>query len=48
MMLALAGQVFDFCSKSAVSGCQVRVQSLPDIGDNRRIEFAIEQSPVGA
>jgi hypothetical protein len=48
MALALAGQVFDFFSKLVVPKYQTRVQSLPYIGDNRCIEFATEQRPVGA
>ena len=48
MALALAGHVFDFFSKLVGSKYQARVQSLPYIDDNRCIEFATEQDPVGA
>jgi len=47
MTLALAGQVFDFLSEYVIPKYQARVQSLPYIGDNRCIEFATEQGPVG-
>ncbi len=48
MTLAPAGQVFDFLSKLLVAKYETRVQSLPYVGDNRRIEFATEQDSVGA